>query len=427
MTQKDIEKGFYPLRPFQKWIIDRNFHKANSTMMNIGSFVKLNPEIDVEKFIDAVNKVLESHDIFRQKFVFHPETGEICQRFDGEIFPVRVENWSDEDFNFLKKTFVEPFMLIDKPMYRFYIFKTPTTNYFFVDIHHSILDGTACVLLLAHEIDLNYKGKKVKTSANYADLIAEENKITQENLETARNFWREMLKNFGSEKHLPPPDISEKPSWHKGQFIYDFKNISQKFFRETGCKETIFFMLASMLAISKSANKKKSLITWIHNGRTSQKEMRIFGLMIEQLPVALDFSENISVTDVLENVADLLRILEKQMADGLSFRNGLDFVYDGNFEDGCATFIFQKKTLNIQNYFKFDNLVCEVEEIQNNLWSAAQNTLDIEVSLTDEGKYFVVLDYDTGNYSENAMKNFAELMDKIIFQMQKKIFLQPTF
>ena len=160
MTQKDIEKGFYPLRPFQKWIIDRNFHKANSTMMNIGSFIKLNPQIDVEKFIDSVNKVLENHDIFRQKFVFHPETGEICQRFDGEILPVRVENWSDEDFKFLKETFVEPFILINKPMYRFYIFKTPSANYLYVDIHHSIMDDTATVILFSHEVDMNYQGKK---------------------------------------------------------------------------------------------------------------------------------------------------------------------------------------------------------------------------------------------------------------------------
>ena len=31
-SQKDIENGFYPLRPFQKWIIDRNFHKVTSTI-----------------------------------------------------------------------------------------------------------------------------------------------------------------------------------------------------------------------------------------------------------------------------------------------------------------------------------------------------------------------------------------------------------
>ena len=95
-----MNKKLYPLRPFQKWIIDRSFHKANSTMMNIGTFFEINPEIDSEKFIDALNKVMEIHDIFRCRFVFHPETNEICQRFDGEIFPVRVENWSDEELKF---------------------------------------------------------------------------------------------------------------------------------------------------------------------------------------------------------------------------------------------------------------------------------------------------------------------------------------
>ena len=240
-------------------------------------------------------------------------------------------------------------------------------------------------------------------------------------MELERNFWRNMLKNFGNEKKLPPPDISEKPAWQKGEFIYEFKNISQKFFRETKNKETVFFMAASMLAISKSANVKKSLLTWIHNGRTNSKELRLFGLMIEQLPVALDFSENISL-------AELFQTLENETVEGLKNRRGLDYVYDGGFEDGCATFVFQKKNLDIQNSFKFGGHECKVLEIQNNLWSAAQNTLDIEVSLTDDDKYFVALYYDKGIYSEGAMKNFAELMDKIIFKMQSEnIFLNEIF
>ena len=321
-----MSKKLYPLRPFQKWIIDRSFNKAKSTMMNIGSFIKLNPEIDAEKFIDALNKVLENHDIFRCRFVFNPETGELCQRFDGEIFPLQVESWSDEEFNFLKKTFSEPFLLIDKPMYRIYFFKTPSENYVYADFHHSIIDGMTLAMLFVREIDMCYQGKKIKTPSSYADLIEEENKISPEDVELERNFWRDLLKNFGNEKHLPPADISEKPAWKKGEFIYEFKNITQKFFRETKNKETNFFMLASMLAIAKSANVKKSLMTWVHNGRINSKELRLFGLMIEQLPVALDFSKNISL-------AELFQILENQMVEGLKNRRGLDFVYDGGFED----------------------------------------------------------------------------------------------
>ena len=82
--------------------------------------------------------------------------------------------------------------------------------------------------------------------------------------------------------------------------------------------------------------------------------------------------------------------------------------------------IFQKKNLGVQNYLKFGDLPCEVEEVTRKLWSASQNTLDIEITVSEDGKTFVELDYDTGNYSENAMKNFADIMDEILLKMQEK-------
>lgn len=410
-SQNDIEKEFYPLRPFQKWILDRNFNKAKSIMFNVGSFFKISPQIDVERLVDACNQVFYRHDIFRQKFVFHPETSEICQRFDGEILPVRVENWSDEEFNFMKKTVNEPYFLIDKPMYKFFCFKTPSQNYFLADVHHSIIDGTAIILLLIHEVNMIYQGKKIKPAVQFADLIAEEMQIPEEISEIARNYWRDILKNFVGENYLPPPDISEKSLWKKGSFECEFKNISQRFFRESGNKETFFFMAASMFALAKITNQKKSLITAIHNGRTNQKEMRIFGLMIEQMPIGLDFSKNLAL-------AEILQILEKNFEDGLKNRHGLDYVYDGGFEDNLASFMFQKKNFSYQDYFVFDGHKCEVEEITNNFWSAAQNALDIEITLLENGKYSLILDYDAGIYSETAIKNFAELMDEIILKMQ---------
>ena len=412
-SEKDIEKGFYPLRPFQRWIIDRNFHKAKSTMMNESILMKIHPQIDIDRLIDAFNKVFENHDIFNCRLVFHPENNELCQRFDGKFFPVKVEEWSDEEFKNFKNFLAEPFFLINNSLYRAYIFKTPSANYFYGEVHHSIIDGVGIVMLTMREVDLIYKGKKIKNPLSYADFIAEEIKIPPEKIENDRNYWREMLKNFGNEKNLPPYDISEKSSWKKGNFFYEFKNITQEFFKDKGNKESYFYMAASMFAIAKSTNSKKSLMTWIHNGRTNSKEMRLVGLMIEQLPIAMDFSENISLEDFLKN-------LQEKMTEGINYRRGLDFVYDGGFEDDCATFIFQKKNLGVQHYLKFGDLHCEVEEVERKLWAASQNILDIEITVSEDGKTFVELDYDTGNYSENAMKNFAELIDEILLKMQKE-------
>ncbi|MBR6012849.1 MAG: hypothetical protein IK062_03580, partial [Selenomonadaceae bacterium] len=128
-SEKDIEKGFYPLRPFQRWIIDRNFHKAKSTMMNESILMKIHPQIDIDRLIDAFNKVFENHDIFNCRLVFHPENNELCQRFDGKFFPVKVEEWSDEEFKNFKNFLAEPFFLINNSLYRAYIFKTPSANY----------------------------------------------------------------------------------------------------------------------------------------------------------------------------------------------------------------------------------------------------------------------------------------------------------
>ena len=91
-------KKFYPLRPIQRWLVDTHFNKANSTMMNIGVLLKLSAAIDMFRLADSINQVLHTHDIFRCRFLFHPETSDLCQIFDGEITPVQVENMSDAEF-----------------------------------------------------------------------------------------------------------------------------------------------------------------------------------------------------------------------------------------------------------------------------------------------------------------------------------------
>jgi len=96
--QEDNFSRFYPLRPIQRWMVDTHFMKAKSTMMNTGALIRLDPAVDMERLAAALNDVLASYDIFRCRLVIHPETGDICQRFDGDITKVVVETLSDEAF-----------------------------------------------------------------------------------------------------------------------------------------------------------------------------------------------------------------------------------------------------------------------------------------------------------------------------------------
>lgn len=414
-TAEDIEKGFYPLRPVQRWLIDTHFNKAKSTMMNIGWFFKLSPELETKRLENAINGIFETYDIFKCRLVFHPETGELCQRFDGEIQPVTVERWSDEEFELFKKFLLEPYILIDRPLYRVYIFETPSANYLYLDFYHATVDGAALAFLFAHEMDVRYKGKKIKrTPSKYADYIAEELKISAEEIEAGNNYWREMTKIFDPKKHLPPVDVANCESWRQNIVEYDFKNVTEEYFSNKIRKEHIFFLAASMLALAKTSGAKSSMLSWVHNGRMNAQERRLMGLMLEQYPIAWNFEVDMTVGEFLDK-------LEEKVNEGMTYRKSLGSTYSEGSQDDCATFLFQKN-IHADEVF-VDGKPMKVIEILPNAWSAVENSLDIEVNQTDEGNYYVELDYDASRYSEKAMKNFAETMDEIILNLQDEKFL----
>ena len=153
------EEKYYPLRPMQRWLI--NTHLAgniNSTMMNISKLLKLDQSIDMERLANSIYRVLNIYDIFRCRFALHPETGEICQKFDGEIDKIFVEHMSDKEFAEKIKTLKKPYHIIGNQLYRIRLIETPTTKYLYLDFYHAIMDGVAIAILFWHKFDAFYRG-----------------------------------------------------------------------------------------------------------------------------------------------------------------------------------------------------------------------------------------------------------------------------
>ena len=404
--------GFYPLRAIQLWIVDSHFTKVKSTMMNIGALLKLDAAIDLERLAAAVNDLLNAYDIFHCRFMFHPGTDDICQRFDGEIAPVTVEKISDEEFEQRKKSLMEPYNIINHALYRIYIFETPTAKYLYVDFYHAIMDGTAASILFWRELEMRYRGKKIQRAPlNYADYILDELKVSPEELAEGNKFWHAMLSGFDESKHLPPPDIEKAQALANGELVYPIKNITQKYFSDGTRKEHIFFLAASMLAIAKSAGSDSAIMDFVHNGRNTAQERRLMGAMLEQYPVRWDFDRSQSVGNFLDGI-------EQTMNSCLKYRRSIGTVYSAGLNDTSATFVFQKKSLGAINAMKFCGTNAEIIEVPLNEFSVSENTLDVEINLTGDGTYLVEFAYDAVRYSEAAMENFAAAFDEIIRALQ---------
>ncbi|MCR5347332.1 MAG: STAS domain-containing protein [Fretibacterium sp.] len=409
---------FYPLRPVQRWMVDTHFQMAESTMMNTGALLRLDPAVDMEKLAEAINSLLASYDIFRCRLVLHPDTGDICQRFDGDVAKVYVETLSDEAFEKRKQEVKLPYELIDHPLYRIYLMKTASAKYLYVDFYHAIMDGTAIALLFWMDMDKRYtraiRGEEIKEKrqpASYAAYILDEVGIPEEELREGHDYWREMLKGFDESRHLPPRDREGAPDTPEHELEVPFPDIEKGFFRGRDFTENTFFIAAAMLALAKSSGQRESLLSWVHNGRMTSAERRLMGLMLNQLPIRWNFDKDMKA-------GDFLRMLENKITEGMQYRKSLDVVYEEGMEVGLATFILQKGSMGRRGVIKLGGTKAFIEEMPANDISAAENTLDIEMNSHDDGTYSLVLDYDNHRYTEGAMRNFAAIMAKIACALQ---------
>lgn len=404
---------FYPLRPIQRWMVDTNFQKAQSSMMNIGALFKLEEDIDMERMAAALNGILEAHDVFRCRLVFHPETGEICQRFDGEIEKIRVEICSEEAFEERRKELQKPYQLIDQPLYRIYLMIAPSGKYIYADFYHAIVDGISMGMLFMRELEMRYIGKEIKRQApSYAQYVLEEADSRKETVTENVDYWHRVMAGFDVKKHLPPMDLQGREDWELATQIFSLSNVRNAFFRESSVNEQTFLMAASMLAIAKSTGAKEAIMSWVHNGRFDSSERRIMGLMFVQFPIRWDFSED-------EKVSDYLNGLEKKIEEGIEHRQSIGVVYEERLEDECASFILQKSGSLVETgTFPFAGGNMTYVEVPANKASAAENVLDINIQAASDGTYSLVLKYDASRYSEEAMARYAAFVDEMTLALQ---------
>lgn len=57
--------------------------------------MRLDLSVNMEALRDSINMVLHEHDIFRCRFLIDEDTGDIKQRFDGEITEIGMINKKD--------------------------------------------------------------------------------------------------------------------------------------------------------------------------------------------------------------------------------------------------------------------------------------------------------------------------------------------
>lgn len=393
-----MSKSTYaPLSKTQMGIYMDSMSAPESTLYNLPLLGKLGEDIDVDRLKDAICKSVKAHPGLNTH-IFYDENGNVMQKICEDECCVDVVELSDEQFAVKKEQLVRPFCLLDSRLYRFEIYKTPSCNYWFQDIHHIIFDGMGFGIL-AEDIRKAYDGATLEMEPYTGIEVALDEMNSQESdiYARAREYYAALLDGRDGEC-VPVRDVHEKAprqGWITHEFSVD--EVAFKALRQQGISTTAFFTGIMGFLMAKYNYRSDSVIATIYNGRKNEKTSRTLSMLVKTLPFVTDLTDNPAICDLLKKAtADL--------SD--SRKNDLYSFAEIAAEYGVTADVSFGYQGRILNYELMHGAGIQVERIYDE--KHIENTaLLIEVLELGAGKYAIHLGYRADMFSYGFAKNMA--------------------
>ena len=392
--QKEI-----PATDAQINMIDYQFLNVNSTMHNLSGFYRLDAKLDVEKLATAVEKVAHHHPALSTVFEFDDEGG-IVQKIRPNILPsVTVEEISADDVEKLSRTLLKPFNLFHEPLFRAKIFKCDETLYLFVDMHHTISDGTSLGVLLKN-ISKAYRGETLAEDHFYTYLAKESAKLNSDEYSAAEKYFKNLLE--GRDWCIvPTPDYD---SWEADFGEEDFDTeISVESMsnaeKRLGFSRNVLSIAAVILAMRDYCHKSFIRVDFINSNRIEEYIQDTVGLIYKVLPVAVNL-------DDFPSNERLLQEISRQVTE--SFANSICENYGS--EDNIA--LRDALSVNYVADLGDASLLEGFEPTEIPLTSenpAASGHVDIYL-MENDGAVDIAVEYQRKAYADGSMKRFLELL-----------------
>ena len=375
--------------------------EPESTRYNCPLMQRLSDDIDIDSLVRSVDKLISAHPGLRTR-IFMDGKGQAVQEWDCDVHAV-IREMTDGEFETFRKGIVRPFDLQNGPLSRFEIYKTPSGNYFFIDIHHTIFDGTSG-LILSRDLQAAYEGKGIGDERyTIKDEIAYEDSFSEEAMESAWKYYGSFLDGVEADC-LPPRDVyADTPSQSRiiEEMTLDEEKFSE-FRKEVGTNRTAFFTAAMGFLIAKMSGKTDSYIASIYNGRRGENRDTL-SMFVRTIPFVTDLSKEPTVKELVSE----------------SYRQ-----LSGSYEHDEVSFIelVERYGLNADITFGYQKKITELEMIHGHdtevEWVYADSMLDrtpitVQICDIEPGRYAINISYRSDMYTEQMIRAMARAYSMI--------------
>ena len=406
-TEADARRHPQPLTGTQLAMFDWQLSAPKEIMLNITQLYTLENVSRTEWLCDVLNRTIRVHPVCSTIYEFN-EDCDIQQRYAPELCPVvEVEHITEEEFGKLRPNLINNTALLKKPLFTARVFQTEKRSYLFIDIHHSLIDGTGIQVFLANMARIGL-GEEPKPDTFYG-YLAEKASFRQTDEYAKETEYFERVYGEVDWSNTLEPDRNSGANLAAISVLPFGLTVEQleQFEKKTGFSRSNLFNVIVAFAISKCNKKKDILLEWAFHYRVDEQKRAAAGLLVHALPLGLRFHE-------LRSFADICDTVRQQMADGIAncrcellARNTNIFVNDSAlcvYETASITNGGALAKLGLVPAQQFSELVDK--------HSAPSRRLTAIVVENPDGAH-PMLQYSTKYYSEERIKEFADALIEV--------------
>lgn len=400
---------FHSITPFQSRLISDQFCELNSTVWNIPFMFSLGTNIDAERFKSAVQKTINNHPALSVTFNINSK-GEIKQHYVENLLPeVIIEEVSEEELQTIMPDLIIPFNIFGGPLSRFRIFKTESNLYFFIDVHHLLIDGTSSNIIY-RDIVSAYNDKELLNDYYFSFIKDFEDMNHSIDFNESKEYYYDMYGDLSKWTLVPKEDLSGKGYniditgiWPTGLTVEDIEKAEEKF----KTSRNVIAVYASLKALHQNSGNNKVLVNWVYNNRNNHIYDHTVGCLIKSLPVGLNM-ENLEDEDII------LNDIKDQVINGIanssyeylslnyeSFKTDTLFInYLGALRNAEELQYFKPKTIDLPR--------------KNDI---AKMRMAIAVLESENGEILTGVEYCSSLYSQETAVKFHELLNDALISI----------
>ena len=364
--------------------------------------------VDPERLKKAINKVFQHHSALNS-VVGYSDDGSLRIRYAPELYPdIEVQYITEDAFAAILNMPVSLFNVINAPLYRAVIYRTPGNTYLFLNFFHAIIDGTSIGILL-EETERCYEDEDFTPDKDYYYLYLcdrEKGRLSKRSNEV-RAYYKDLFRRNMTERGIPFTLRADQPLSRGDLGVFEgVLSLSKTELERSGISAYIgngLFMMSYLLAIASMNGKNGAYLEWVYNGRDSLEVSRQVGLLFRTLPLAVSFEESDTLGDVAETV-------KEQMDYSLAHPDVRMKDVVPNMSDRFCSFLYQKNIYSTAKTGLIDEEL-DVVEIPGEFYE----DIECEFMDSDESDEFTcVFNYRQGVYTEQSIQELFRRFDRIL-------------